>query len=634
MSTILGIFARDGRPVTAADLASMARLVAHQGPDGARQWRAGPAGLQLLALHETPECAWDLQPAALDPRIDASAPADVVICADCRIDNRTELAVALAIPPALLAQLPDSQLILAAYLRWGADCPRHLLGDFAFAVWDGPQRTFFCARDPLGIKPFYYHLRADLFLFASDVRGVVAHPAAPRRADGASLARHLRDFAFVDATATYLAEVVKLPPAHTLRVTERRTELDRYWRPEQIQPLRLPTPDDYVQQARLLLEDAVAQRIRTAHRVGAHLSGGLDSSSIAVLAGRWLRQRGYRLPTYNWQPTPGPDDDTSTMEYASLRQVCAAEDFTHTNVDLTPDNLLLQLRQDICLHHALDLWYEPLVRQAARADGVRVLLSGWGGDELLSFNGRGWHAEQFWQGHWRTLARTFWKGPTLLRRGRRLASGLYHKVLLPSLPDVLYHRLFTRREATVYTGCATAGFAATIAALPPAAPARMRASVHATQLSLLQYGHLTKRAEVWANAGADDGIVYRFPLLDRRLVELCLSVPATLFFDGDVDRILYRRTVDGVLPPSLQWGQVKDEPARIQNLIAEMAAALEQLDAPAADHAYCVSKRIDMSCLTRLLQNAPPGDKRVAQQMQAVKSFQVLSAGADLALLG
>lgn len=633
MSTLLGVFARDGRPVTAVELAAMARLVAQQGPDGTREWRAGSVGLKILALHETPECACDVQPAALDPRIDAGAPPAVTICADCRIDNRTELAAALAIPPALLTQLPDSQLILAAYLRWGADCPHYLLGDFAFAIWDGLRRTCFCARDPLGIKPFYYHLRTDLFVFASDVRGVVAHPAAPRRADEQALARHLRDFGFVDATATYLAEIVKLPPAYTLRVSESQAQLDRYWQPEQFQPLRLSAVDEYVQQARLLLEDAVEKRIRTAHPVGAHLSGGLDSSSIAVLAGRRLREHGYRLPTYHWQPTPGPDDDVTSMEYASLRQICAAEDFTYTNVDLTPDNLLPQLRQDICLQHALDLWYEPLVRQAARADGARVLLSGWGGDELISFNGRGWYTELFWQGRWRKLVQALWQGPTCLRRSRRLARGLYDRVLLPSLPNQLYRLLFTRHEARLSTGCATANFAATIASLPPAAPGRIQPSVHGTQLHLLQLGHLTKRAEVWANAGADDGIVYRFPLLDRRLIELSLTAPSALFFDGRTDRILFRRAVEGILPPAVQWGQVKDEPVRVHKLIASMAAALERLAPAVTDMVYSSADRIDAQCLAQLLQSAPAKDQRVTQQMQSIKSLQVLLAGTDLTRL-
>ena len=599
--------------------------------DAHREWRSGPVALGVMLLHETPECVFDRQPCPLDVRLAAGDAPDAVIIADCRIDNRAELAAALAIPDALLAVLPDSQLILAAYLRWGAECPRRLLGDFAFAIWDGRTQTIFCARDPLGIKPFYYYVRGDRFMMASDIRAVAAHPLAPRRVDVQELARKLRYFPHFDTKTTYLQDIVKLQPAHTLTLSAQQSCVQRYWSPEEVQPLHLPTTEAYVEQGRALLEDAVRVRIRAAHPVGAHLSGGLDSSSVAVLAGRMLHAQNRPLPTYHWQPTPKPGDDVSSLEYAGLQEVCAIEGLTHRNAELTVDDLVAQLHQDICLHHDLSIWYEPLVRRMAAADNVRVLLSGWGGDELISLNGRGWRSEQFRRGQWRELWRDLWVGPTIWRRGRRAAGVFYHHIYKPSLPDAAYRLFYARSPSMPWLQCVTPHFAGVIAALPPGPLVRGQRTVHASQLGLLQMGHLTQRAEVWASDGAQDGIVYRFPLLDRRLVEFSLAVPSSLFLVEQTDRYLFRRMVAGILPPTVQWGKVKEEPVRLRHLTELMATALIAfLTGGFSEDKIVGADLVDIECLVGFARSNRLSNDPITRQVSLILMIQMLTAGSGL----
>jgi len=634
MSTLLGVFARNGRPVDAEEIATMARPLTPRCVDARREWRAGPVGFGLLQLHETPECVYDVQPCPLDARLAAGKPPDVVIVADCRIDNRAELAEALRIPGALLDVLPDSQLILAAYLHWGGECLRRLLGDYAFAIWDGRSQTLLCGRDPLGIKPFYYHLREDLFVMASDIRAVAAHPQTPRRVDEQELARKLRYVPHIDPRTTYLQNVVKLPPAHTLTLSAQAATLQHYWLPEEVSPLHLPTIEEYVEQGRALLEDAVRVRIRSAHPIGAHLSGGLDSSSIAVLAARMLRAQDRTLPTYNWQATPDTDDDVSSLEYAGLRNICAIEGLSHQNAKLTAYDLTRQLRQDICLHHDLNIWYEPLVRRMAADDGVRVLLSGWGGDELISFNGRGWRSEQFRRGRWRELLRDIWVGPSFWRRSRRTASVLYHHVFKPSLPDAVYRALHARSQSWLQIDCVTPGFARMIGELPPAPPDRVQRTVHATQLWLLAFGHLAQRTEIWAGDGAQDGMVYRFPLLDRRLVEYSLAVPGDLYMDGRMDRYLFRRMVEGLLPSDVQWGNVKGENIRVRHLTMLMETALKTLLTHDLNPDIVPNTElIDFDCLVSFVRSNRLSTDPVTRQVSLILMTQVLNSGSELSIL-
>jgi len=150
VSGIYGIVHHNGAPVTRETLAPLATAMSFRGPDGHGQWCGDTAGLGHLMLHTTPESLGERQPAGL-----RAAP-HLVITADARIDNRDELFDALGTPGPGRDKTPDSSLILAAYERWGEDCLKRLLGDFAFAIWDSRERKLFCARDPFGCNSFVY----------------------------------------------------------------------------------------------------------------------------------------------------------------------------------------------------------------------------------------------------------------------------------------------------------------------------------------------------------------------------------------------------------------------------------------------------------------------------------------------
>lgn len=147
MSGIAVIWNRSGRPVEMGQLVQMTQLMEHRGPDGARHWVQGPIAMGHRALNTTPESSLERQ-----PLLDEAAGLGLTF--DGRIDNRDELKSVLAADRTNGRVETDAELVLAAYRKWGEECPQHLLGDFAFAIWDEPRKRLFCARDHLGVRPF------------------------------------------------------------------------------------------------------------------------------------------------------------------------------------------------------------------------------------------------------------------------------------------------------------------------------------------------------------------------------------------------------------------------------------------------------------------------------------------------
>ena len=184
MSGICGVVHFDGAPVDPKVLRQMAEVVAYRGPDGIRYWIDGNVGLAHLALNATPEALRERQPL---PSVDGLT----CLTADARVDNRSELVRTLTSKGCLQQKDPtDADLILAAYRCWGEACPEHIIGDFAFAIWDGHNRWMFCARDPFGVRPLHYSQVGQTLCVASEAQQVLQHPAMPWRLDEVAMANH------------------------------------------------------------------------------------------------------------------------------------------------------------------------------------------------------------------------------------------------------------------------------------------------------------------------------------------------------------------------------------------------------------------------------------------------------------
>jgi asparagine synthase (glutamine-hydrolysing) len=629
MSAICGIFRLDGRPITSDELEKQMAALQHCGPDGHGTWISGNVGLGHQMLHITPESIGEELPASL-----GEGPRLVITC-DARLDNRDELFGLLGIPAGEQAAIADSRLVLAAYDKWGTDCPAHLLGDFALAIWDAREHRLFCARDHMGIVPFYYHHSGSLFVFSSDVLGVVALPEVPRDLNDLAVARHLEEGALYSNTMTLLSAVQKLPPAHWMSASQKGIQIERYWSPRDAPRVRYPSLEQYVEALRGLLQQAVECRLRTSFPVGSHLSGGLDSSSIAVLAARILRSRGQVLSTYSWQHPLEAGEEPSAPEWAYTQMVCEQEGLLCEHSAFSGQAMLEFLRQDISQHSSFDAIYERLVCQAARYRGIRVMLSGWGGDELISFNGRGYYAELFWHARWIKLI----KGLRVRRKldpnsqsfVQEIKSWLWlldKLILTPSLPDKLH--ALTERQTTsrVYTVPTFAKYIRQHRRPLPDVP-RSRVGLHANQLALLEYGHLSLRMESWAHCGSYYGITYAFPLMDKRIIEFSLGIPSDMYLQAGLDRYLFRASLKGILPAELLRLKKPREPRRAARWLAVVteAAQLWFHQANEPDWLEGKSRYIDIRALDQF--NSKTGlteEERIQIAGICMNSIQVLVA--------
>jgi asparagine synthase (glutamine-hydrolysing) len=572
MSALFGLWHKNGAPVADA-LAEMEHALCEWQCD----WRgtsfdapamAGDAclGIGARLLWTTPESRFERAPFTL-----ADFP-QLTLAADAWLDNRAALCDTFHIPHPARATTCDSELILRAYAKWGDACAEKLRGDFAFALWDARKEQWYCARDFLGARPFFYFDAPHLFCFASDVRGVLACPGAPAKLDSAMLAAFLTQSTLnAEKRHTFYQNIFKIPPAHFLIVRRGATRLTRYWQPDDAPTVTLPTRDAYVEHARAFLTQAVCDATRGIPRVGAHLSGGLDSTVIAILAARNLQTRGQVLNGYSWSPPPSfPIESAEPDERAFIEWVCAREKIAPHYVRCAADDVIHMVTRDLTRVPSDMALREERVQDAAQRAGVRVLLSGWGGDELLSYSGRGYLPDLLRRGAWREwYGETTRRVPPHLRGARRVrayGSLIYRQMLWQLLPNWVWeiHSPYGKRRTTHFIQPAFFARERAAAAALRDVNARDFPSVRATQTARLEAGHLTRRMESWATHGAKRGIVYRYPLLTRPLVEFVLGLPPHLYFDNGYARAMMRHVARELFPADTHATRTKQEPAAME----------------------------------------------------------------------
>jgi asparagine synthase (glutamine-hydrolysing) len=291
LSGFVGILNLDGAPVDRALLERMTRSLAFRGPDGEGVWFGGAVGLghtllrtdRAAAPDAGPDLNIDKQPAVLDGRL--------WIVADARIDARSELIGKLksksSTASGVSLSTPDARLILHAYDAWGDACVEHLLGDFSFAIWDAFRQRLFCARDHMGVKPFYYAHIGSIVVFSNTLDCIRRHPAVSSTLNDLAIADFLLFEMNQDRATTSYADIQRLPAAHLLECDRHTFSVRRYWTLSVTEPVYFKQSREYLDCFRELLDQAVADRLR-ANGAGIMLSGGLDSSTVAASAKRVL----------------------------------------------------------------------------------------------------------------------------------------------------------------------------------------------------------------------------------------------------------------------------------------------------------------------------------------------------------
>lgn len=279
MSGLAAVFHRDGRPVAEETVRAMLAAAPYRGPDGMswRCWGSVSIGHAKMAL--TAEEQAEQQP-LVSPRTGCA------LIADARLDNRAELLSRLPGRPG--SELSDAELLLRAYETWEERAPAHLVGDFAFVVWDPRRRHLVCARDTSGQRGLFYRVDQGTFAAASEIQQLLQDPAVPIAPNAGRIRDSLTPHhVFVNEKenpATFFAGIWLLPAGHTLVIDASTTRLRQYWQMVPPAELRYRTDAEYAEHYRTLFFDVIKARLRSVHPVGVMLSGGLDSSSVACTA--------------------------------------------------------------------------------------------------------------------------------------------------------------------------------------------------------------------------------------------------------------------------------------------------------------------------------------------------------------
>jgi asparagine synthase (glutamine-hydrolysing) len=571
MSAIAGIYYLDGRPVDCGDLGRMVDTLAHRGPDGADVWCEESVGLGHRMLWTTPESLLEKLPLV-------NQTGNLVITADARIDNRDELIEVLGLTDHPAEKITDSQLILAAYERWGDRCPEYLLGDFAFAIWDGRQQQLFCARDHMGVKPFYYYHSDRLLVFASEIKALLCLTEVPRQLNEVRVADYLVqkngyiNSILEDHRMTLYENLVPLPAAHWMTVNPDRIKIQTYWSLDSERELRLRCNEEYADALRELFTKAVTCRLRSAFPVGVMLSGGIDSSSVACTASQVLKEAGAsHLPTFSAIFPSLPAKELRLVdERHYLKAVLDKGGFEphHVEADrLSPlrdvDKVYIHEDESVC---APNLYLTRNIYRVAKKQNIRVMLDGLDGDIVVSHGAL--HLRELAQaGHWLRLAQQMGVARIYSRSPWSLFwYCLWSYSLRPKLIRGPIRKVWQKIN----------GYSQSQQKLSPIINANFAQRLHLAEriqdLESKGSNYQTVRGEHYENltagivqsalhsvsrTGADLGIEPRHPFFDKRLVEFCLALPTEQKLSQGWSRIVLRRAMTDILPAAIQWRDSK-----------------------------------------------------------------------------
>jgi asparagine synthase (glutamine-hydrolysing) len=506
-------------------LAAMSERLAHRGPDGQGTYVSGRIGLAHRRL-----AIIDLSDDARQPM--ANEDGSLRLVYNGEIYNFVELRAELIKKGHTFRSKTDSEVILHAYEEWGTACLARLNGMWAFALWDEKLQQLFCARDRFGIKPFYYTEIAGSFIFASEIKALLAHPGVGAKPDDEALLTFLAWGILDHSNKTMFDGVYQLRPAHAMLVTSDGNPAQfRYWDVSVNPAITSDVPDEIAATRLLsLLRDAVRIHLRSDVPVGTCLSGGIDSSTLAVLINEYVRTDapesiGARQKTFSaYFDDPRFDESKYIDEVVVATAVEAYK--TQPSADKAWDDLWRVLYMQDEPFGSLSIYAQYCVMRLA-AERVKVVLDGQGADELLAgylaYQGssiRGLIATLHWGKAFREIIGVirFHRGffsdalrQLFVRAGRRrLLMGEYPKLFRYSgtLDEVLYRDLTTIN-------------------LP----------------ALLHYEDRNSMAF---------SIESRVPYLDMQVVEHIASLPLDQKIRRGVTKSVLRRAIKGLVPESIR----------------------------------------------------------------------------------
>src|SRR5215469_9943513 len=631
MSGIAAILNLDGSPVAPTAVERMANVLKPYGPDRQKIVLRGNAAF-VFCLHQlTPEDLFEQQPLVFADRF--------VMLFDGRIDNRQELSAVLNIPGADLPFTPDSSIAMRLFDRWGEHAFERILGVFAIIVMDLRDGSLICARDQMGLRVLHYYFSATRFAVATNPDTLFALSWVPRICNKDQIGDTLVNRGMNEET-TYYKDILRVPSGSIVRLRDSSLSKTRFWNADNIPDVRFKHDHEYVEAFEELLHAAVKATLRSRRTPCATITGGLDSSSISVIAADMLAARGDKLNTF----TAIPEADFTREETRGLYFDERPHVFSiaELNGNITPyfvppskGPILEQIAEETRVAGfpgvgtLNGLWVMDICA-AARSLDHNVMLVGEIGNITISYHGRGLFAELVRRGRLLKLIRE------IASSGWRWRHMIRHCTVAPFVPDAIFriYKQWSRGAnppwhdfSAIRSEFGTrSGIVERVAReyspfdVPPSSDSR---------LSRINDLHgFCDMADWYAALRASRGIDMRVPAADQRVVEFCIGIPNDQFRRNGRERWLIKRVMEGRLPDSVlsntkRGYQAADWFPRLGREREQLAAEVKRLTGNPE-----VSSVIDLGRIIEVLDRWPEREPSVFSDEQRLLMWIPQALGA------
>lgn len=547
MCGITGIFNLNSEAVNQAVLTRMTRLLAHRGPDDEGVYISGNLGLGHRRLSII-----DLSSRGHQPM--SNEDANIWITFNGEIYNHQQLRKELIRKGHEYRSATDTETIIHLYEEEGIGCLEHLDGEFAFSIWDSKKKVLFCARDRLGVKPFYYHISDKNFIFASELKAILLHPEIRKEVDSQALWYYL-SFSVTPAPLTMFKGIHKLEAGHFLLLDGNGTlKNQEYWDAAPKRKIEC-SQGEAIEIIRDKFSEAVRKRLMSDVPLGVFLSGGIDSSAnVAFMS----RMTGNPVKTFNVNIEGSNKYDESSFadltsryfntEHRSIR--IKFDDFKRTF-----EALSYYTDEPLCDYACIPNFY---LAKLSRENKVPVIHVGEGNDEL--FCGYSGYASIL------NLLRFFYPLPTMIKgpalRLLELFQGenLHYAIKRAAINQDAFlgsSYLFTEEEKEgMFNKTIKRSFDSSYDYVCRIYGNLLAKFPQADCLDKMSYLDLKVRLPELLLMRADkmtmaNSVEARLPFLDYKFVEYSLSLPAKFKCQGNKTKYIFKKSLKGILPDKI-----------------------------------------------------------------------------------
>lgn len=548
MSAIGAIFHTNDDPIITSELKKFNLAMSHHGQDGSGEWWQEYCGLTQQLTHLTQESLAETLPLLLDAH-------SLTLVCDCRLFNRNELLQKLEV-----RAIGDATLIALAYLKWQLDFVHHIEGEFSIALWDGKKKRLICVCDHFNTRPLYYYHSHHLFAIASEISALHQLPQISRQPNLLKIAISDRVRFQVDPTETFFANIQLLPAAHFLIITPKTCKLQRYWEPSLQDPISFNSENDFQEAFQDVFSKAIKSVTRSHLPIGLQLSGGLDSSAIAIMAAQEFDKQGLSLYCFsNLLPNlyhGKAKDEKNFIDYINSPSLIKVPVIDAWRGPF--DNIESFAKQ----YYSNSQHYQyRALNNAARKRNIKIMLHGTLAEITTSYAGHEYLIELFRQGNWHILYHEMAAYKNL--HSTSWIGTLINHMIKPQLPYFFRVNFYTHKHRQLLnSSLLNLNFIRQHISHKQekhlnAEFRRMavQSTYDARYNSCLQLKNFLFHSSALFsefNEAPNPAVYLSNPYFEKRLVEFCLKLPNSYRFSNGYPRSIIRRGLNGMLPVAIQ----------------------------------------------------------------------------------